>query len=132
MKLSPQRLDWLLALPLIAGITMIAETGNARETAVDIGPWAQGAALLILGVIISLGVAAMSAIDRRCSEEYVFQVMANAALVAFASTALINMIWAMAALAFNLPQTSGQNITGVLMISWVLGYYWFRWRGIAS
>lgn len=130
--MSIQRLDWFLVLPLLASLVMIAEFDTPRESIMAMTSWAKVSALVAATLLVSIAVAAASAIDRRCSEEYVFQIMANAALVAFAATMLINLGWVIGEKVFNLPELASDNIIGIITLAWVLSYYWFRVRGIAQ
>lgn len=111
---------------------MVAEIDSPREVLTDIGPWAKGAVLTAMALATSIVVAAASAIDRRCTEEYVFQIMANAALVALAATMLVHLGWIIAKKMIGLPELDSDNIIGITVIAWVVGYYWFRVRGIAQ
>ena len=131
MKMTVQRLDWLLVLPLAAAIAMLTEFDTARDTVIEMGPWLKAGVLGSLAVILSIAVAAGSAIDRRCTEDYLFQLMANAALVAIAATMLVNLAWVIGEKAFALPELASDNLLGVLILAWVVSYYWFRARGIA-
>jgi len=132
MKLPLQRLDWFLVLPLLAGLVMVAEIDPPGDTAVQLAPFVKGAALAVVALLVSLLVAAASAIDRRCTEEYAFQIMANAALVAVAATMLTHAGWIIAARFADLPALESDNVVGVMVIAWVASYYWFRLRGIAA
>lgn len=132
MKRSTRYLDWFLILPFLAGLAMVAEIDPVREAALPLGPWAKGALLTALALVVSLIVAGVSAVDRRCTEEYAFQMMANAALVAMAATMLVHAGWLIAAKAMSLAALESDNIVGIMVIGWVTAYYWFRQRGIAS
>lgn len=132
MKLPLHRLDWFLVLPLLAGIVMVAEINPPGDTALPLGPVVKGAVLAVVALLVSLLVAAASAIDRRCTEEYAFQIMANAALVAVAATMLTHGGWVIAGKFADLPALESDNIVGVMVIGWIASYYWFRLRGIAA
>ncbi|MBV7265411.1 hypothetical protein [Erythrobacter ani] len=125
------RLDWFFILPLFASATMIAEIDGPRESVTTITQFTQGAILVPATLVIAMAVAAGSAIDRRCSEEYMYQVLANSALVAVGTTMLVNLFWVIGMKAFDLPDMSAENMVGVTVLALVLSYYWFRWRGIA-
>ncbi|MBV7258718.1 hypothetical protein [Erythrobacter crassostreae] len=126
-----ERLDWFIALPLLASLVMIAEADAPREAVVALTPWAKGLILGGLGLLFNVAVAAASAIDRRCSEEYAFQIMANAALVGFAATMLVNLCWVIGEKVFGLPELASDNIIGILTFGWAISYYWFRFKGVA-
>lgn len=132
MRMSVQRLDWFFILPIFASIIMIAEIDPPRDPAIQWGEWVQGGVLVAATVVVSVLIAIGAAIDRRCSEEYTFQILANASLVAVASMALINLFWLIGVKAFDLPDMSSENMVGVTMLAMVLSYYWFRLKGIAQ
>ncbi|WP_298470991.1 hypothetical protein [uncultured Erythrobacter sp.] len=132
MRMTVQRLDWFVALPLLASVVMIVEIDPPRESILSIGPFVQGMIVIALSLVVCVSIAAASALDRRCSEEYVFQIMANAALVGFASTMLINLLWLIGVKVFGLPDLSSENMIGILTLCWALAYYWFRIKGIAQ
>lgn len=111
---------------------MIAEIDNPEPNAIELSSWVKGAALMVASAVGALVVAAASELDRRCSEEYVFQIMANAALVGLGATMLVNLGWVIGEKVLNLPEMASDNIIGVAVLSWVLAYYWFRLRGIAQ
>ncbi|MFU7526969.1 hypothetical protein [Qipengyuania sp. ASV99] len=125
-------LDWFLILPFISALVMVAEIDAPRAVLIEIGPWAKGAVLAAMALAASVIVAAASAIDRRCTEEYAFQIMANAALVALAATMLVHLGWIIAKKALGLPELDSDNIIGIMVIGWVTSYYWFRLRGITQ
>ena len=130
-RLTPRMVDWFILLPVAVSITMIGEIDPPRESVWHIGQLAQGGVVTILGLAITILVAACSAIDRRSSEEYLFQIVANAALVAIVSTSLLHLLWLIGIKTFDLPDLSGENMIGVMTLTWALAYYWFRRRGIA-
>ena len=130
MKLSPGKLDLLFILPAIVSIRMIADTPNKANAAFTLDPVMQGimlvAGTILIGFLILLG----SDLDRRFTEDYLFQMLANAALIAVGTTALINMFWLGAMQFYQLPELTAQNITGVMVLAFFLGYYLFRFRGV--
>ena len=131
MKPTIERLDWFLLVPAAAALLMITEIDAPREVSVQLDWLAKGAILAGLTVVASVLVAVASAIDRRCTEEYLFQVLANAALVSMAATMLVNLAWVIAKKALGLPELDSDNIVGILTLGWVISYYWFRLKGIA-
>ncbi|QIQ87366.1 hypothetical protein [Erythrobacter sp.] len=132
MRMPLRRLDWFLVLPLIAGLALVAEIDPPDDPAITLGPFIKGAVIALVALLVSLAVAAASAIDRRCTEEYAFQIMANAALVAVAATMLTHAGWIIAGKFVGLPALESDNVVGVMVIGWIASYYWFRLRGIAA
>ena len=132
MKMTIGRLDWFLVLPLAASALMIAEIDPPRESFITVAQWEQAAILVPITLVLSVMVAIASAIDRRCSEEYLYQIMANSALVGVASTMLVHLCWVIGIKMFDLPDLSAENMVGVSMLALILSYYWFRLTGIAQ
>ncbi|MEP0189504.1 MAG: hypothetical protein ABJP70_02490 [Erythrobacter sp.] len=132
MKMGINRLDWFLVLPLLASGTMIAEIDPPRESVLSISQWEQAGILVPITLIISLLVAIGAAIDRRCSEEYLFQIMANSALVGVASSMFVHLAWVIGVKVYDLPDMAAENMVGVTMFSLITAYYWFRFRGISQ
>ncbi|KUO57574.1 MAG: hypothetical protein APF78_09945 [Sphingomonadales bacterium BRH_c3] len=129
MKLSPRRLDAFLILPLGASLLMIGEAAKERAVTLNFTAWEQAAILGAGTLVLVFLVIRATAFDRRCSEDYIFQLMANAALVAMGCMALVNVIWMLAMKFYAIPQLTGQNITGIAILAWILAYYWYRLRG---
>ena len=132
MKMTIGRLDWFLVLPLAASALMIAEIDPPRESFITVAQWEQAAILVPITLVLSVMVAVASAIDRRCSKEYLYQIMANSALVGVASTMLVHLCWVIGIKMFDLPDLSAENMVGVSMLALILSYYWFRLKGIAQ
>lgn len=132
MKLTPGKLDVFLVLPLGAALLMIGEAAKEQAAVHSFTPWEQTAMLGAGTLILVLLVVKATAFDRRCSEEYIFQLMANAALVAMGCMALVNVIWLLAVKFFAIPELTSQNITGIAILAWILSYYWYRLRGVSQ
>lgn len=131
-KMTTRKLDIFLILPALAGLTMIADGPKTLHEVIALTPMIQ-TLLLIGGTIIAAVLAVFgSNLDRRCAEDYLFQILANAAHIAVIVTVLVNMFWLLAMLAFHLPHMTGQNLCGVLVLGWCFGYYWFRLRGVKA
>jgi len=131
MKMGINRLDWFLILPLGASAAMAAEIDPPRETVLAIAPWEQAAILVPMTLLVGVIIAILTALDRRCSEDYLFQIMANAALVGVAVSMVIHLIWLIGTKAYGLPDLSAENMVGVTTLAWIISYYWFRLKGIA-
>ncbi len=132
MKMGISRLDWFLVLPLFASAVMIAEIDPTRVSAISITQWEQAGILVPITLMVSLLVAIGAAIDRRCSEEYLFQIMASAALVGVATSMFVHMFWIIGIKIFALPDMAAENMVGVTTFAWIAAYYWFRFRGLSQ
>ena len=132
MKMGINRLDWFLVLPLCASVVMAAEIDPPRESVLAIAQWEQAAILVPLTLCVGVVIALLSALDRRCTEDYLFQIMANAALVGVAVSMFIHLIWVIGIKMYDLPDLSAENMVGVTTFAWIFSYYWFRFKGIAQ
>jgi len=111
---------------------MIAEIDPPRTSFITISQWEQAALVAPATLIIAIVIAIAAAIDRRCNEEYLFQILANAALVGVAASMIIHLFWVIGIKAFNWPDLAAENMVGVTTLAWISGYYWFRLRGISQ
>lgn len=132
MRISPGKLDVVLIVPLIATLMMVGDEPARESVTWGLSPFAQAAILGVATALLALFVAKATSFDRRCSEEYIFQVMANAALVALGTMALFNLFWLIAMKFYPIPELAGTNMVGITILAWILSYYWFRFRGMAQ
>ncbi len=132
VKMTTGKLDIFLILPVLASLMMISDVPDFAETAATLSPIARIAILVPAIVIIGLLAVMGSGLDRRCSEDYIFQLLANAALIGVIVTVMVNMAWGIAKLFYLLPDLSGENMTGITVMSWCAGYYWYRLKGLTS
>ena len=122
--------DWLFALLLLFGIGILAfnhpSTGDSLVSTVPLFP----RLLLLIGMVFFLALFATSgaALDRRRIDDYYFQLMANGAIIAVVTTLFTNVIWGLFDGVF--PALSGDELAGVLIGSWSLGYFFYRFRGL--
>ena len=130
MRISPGKLDMVLIVPLIATLMMVGDEPARESVALGLSPFAQAAILGSVTTLLALFVAKATSLDRRCSEEYVFQVMSNAALVALGTMALFNLFWLIAMKFYPIPELAGTNMVGIAILAWILSYYWYRLRGV--
>jgi hypothetical protein len=132
MRISPGKLDVVLIVPLIATLMMVGDEPARESVTWGLSPFAQAATLGVATALLALFVVKATSLDRRCSEEYIFQVMANAALVALGTMALFNLFWLIAMKFYPLPELAGTNMVGITILAWILSYYWYRFRGMAQ
>lgn len=122
--------DWLFVLLLLFGIGLLAlgdpGTSDSLGSPAPLFP----RLLLLIGIVFFLALFATfgAALDRRKLDDYYFQLMANGAIIAVVTTLFTNMIWGM--LDDLLPALSGDELAGVLIGSWSLGYFFYRFRGL--
>lgn len=126
------RLDILFIFGGIASMPMMADTPNKSEPLITFSSGPQVMILTLIGSLIASFIVFASAIDRKCTEDYLYQIISNASLVGVATALLINMVWLLGSSIWGLPELSGQNMAGITLFGFIIGYFWFRFRGIAS
>ncbi len=130
MQISASLLDKFLLLPLAASLMMMADKGKV-DAALTSGSATQvmllAAATLVVAILAVLG----TKIDRRCTEDYIYQILSNAALIAVVTAVMMNMAWGIVTVVdISMPRLTGQMMTGIVGFSWCTAYYWYRWRGV--
>ena len=132
MMMSPRKFDIVSILPLGASVMMIGQAPKAQSIAPAWSELVQAASLGGATLVLAFLVISTTALERRCSEEYVFQVMANAALVGLGTATLLTLIWLIAMKYYAIPELTGTNTLGIAILAWLLSYYWYRLRGLAQ
>ena len=132
MKLKPGHIDLIFILPTLAAISMMSDQSDFARTTIELSGWAQVIILVPATLLIAYLANIGAKIDRRCSEDYIMQLMAYAGLIAVITTIMVNMLWGLAALILELPDLTAENMAGVTAISWCIRYYWYRFPGIAA
>lgn len=96
-------------------------------------PLVTSAVAIGLTAIFGFLVTRICRIDREHSEEYTFQIITSAALVAVVTTMFITLVWTSDLLLTEWmgSPTPGQ-IIATLMASWSFGYLVYRTRGIVE
>lgn len=126
------KFDIFFIFPGLASLPMMADGPGLSEPLITLSPIPQVIILALLGSLIASFIVFASAIDRKCTEDYLYQIISNASLVGVATAMLINMFWLLATSIWGITELSGQNMAGVTLFGWIVGYYWFRFRGITS
>ncbi len=126
------KFDILFILAGVASLPMMADGPSKIEPLITLTPLPQGLILAFIGSLVASFVVFASAIDRKCTEDYLYQIISNASLVGIATALLINMFWLLASSIWGLHELSGQNMAGITLFGFIVGYYWFRFRGVAS
>lgn len=124
--------DWAFGLVLIVGIgLLVLELQDPREYVV--AQWsapAITATAIALTLMIALLATIIAALDRKKTDDYHFQIMANSAIIANVTTVFVNMAWSLAEP--QLGTMSVQIMIAILLIAWALGYFFYRWRGVGQ
>lgn len=120
----------LMGLIGIAGLTV--DSFDATKSAIIApNPWATAVAVVLLMVAVGFLVTKVAALDRRRTEEYSFQLISSAALVAVATTLFVSFVWSSDLLLSRWlgTPTTGQ-VMALLLGSWSIGYFTYRVRGV--
>lgn len=128
---STGRVDILFVIFLVLGIAMIAKTQTPVVTATTGGSLIQTTAAIVGTAIVTLLVIVGAKFDRRCAEDYAFQMMAHAAFVAIPTSLIVHAIWDLRVLnrAGFAPPTSS-DLIGVILVAWACAYAGYRIKGL--
>ena len=122
--------DWLFLFLLSASIVILVTGGLKDEPITFVPPplFPKLAALIGAMVILSAIAAVGAKLDRRHLDDYMFQMIANGAVIGIISTIFLKMIWEVGK--DVLPPITSDDLMAVLVGSWSLGYFFYRWRGL--
>ncbi|WP_164116730.1 hypothetical protein [Sphingorhabdus sp. Alg239-R122] len=133
-RYTTTKLDILFAFLAPVSIFLFAD-GPPKNAEIPpvFGQYVMAAIGIGATLLFSLIATKAADLDRRCAEEYAFQMLANAAVIAVITTMFTHVIWDMSVLNdMGLPKPSSGQIIGVLVLSWAAGYAIYRIRGIKS
>lgn len=134
MKISIRLAAISFAVLGTAGLTMIfKEPSNSQLVIDNWNPWLETVAAVILTTIIAAYAVWGAKMDRKCAEDYIFQLITNAAVIAVFTTLTSHAIWNFSL--FNeagLPKPTSGDMVGVMLLSWAMGYGFYRIRGLNS
>jgi hypothetical protein len=99
-----------------------ASTDHLRDIAV----------LLALPLILAVLLASSSKADRRCSDDYGYQLLAAGAMVGMFTMMIVSVVWSLDFLSdeIGIRGMRGQDQMAVGMIGWGVAYFTFRIRGL--
>ncbi len=122
---------------LMATFAVLGLFGDSFDTTPLIpnapNPVLTGIASAALMVLIALVVTKVAALDRKRSEEYTFQLMANGAVVSVMTTLFVTLVWSSEFLLGRwLGAPSHSQILACLLGSWAIGYFAYRTRGLQA
>jgi ABC-type tungstate transport system substrate-binding protein len=95
----------------------------------DVDSMIFGGALLTLTVLVAFAMQRIADLDRRCSEDYRFQLMAQSALVAVFTTFVVYAAFDDFLLGYWLGVLSGRNVVGIMLGAWAFAYFVYRVKG---
>ena len=88
--------------------------------------------LLVLPLILAVILAFISRADRRCSDDYSYQLLAAGAMVGMFTMMIASVVWSLDFLSdeIGVRGMRGQDQMAVGMIGWGVAYFTFRIRGL--
>lgn len=118
----------------LAGTIILVHGSYLPELALapSIEPATDIALLLAVPAILAVILAIGSSADRRCADDYAYQLLATGAMVGMFAIIGANAIWAIDALrdAIGIRDLRGPDMMAIGMIGWFFGYLTFRVRGL--
>ncbi len=132
MRISTRFADTSFAVLALAGSYLIFKEPQSAALAIDSwNPWLELGCAFILTIIMASYAVWGARLDRRCAEDYVFQLITNAALIAVITSLMSHAIWDMSFLnERGLPKPTSGDMIGVMILSWAMGYTFYRLRGL--
>ncbi len=126
------RPDWLFGVLLVVSVILLVLGGLKAEASQFVPPPLFPKLALLVGAMVLLSAMATvgAGIDRRRLDDYMFQMVANGAVIGIVTTLFVNMIWNIGS--GILPPITGDDLIAVMIGSWSLGYFFYRWRGLNS
>lgn len=124
--------DWAFAFILVLGLVLIfLEAGDSPEVvSASWTAFAVAAAAIGLNISIVLLATMMSALDRRHTDDYHFQILSNAAVTAIIAAIFVNLVWSVVHPV--LGSMSVELFIAIILFCWGLAYFFYRWRGLAA
>ena len=96
-------------------------------------PLLSGLAAVTMILIVGLIITKIAALDRKGSEEYTFQLLANGAVVSVMTTMFVTLLWTSDLLLSPwLGEPSSSHVIAMLLGSWSVGYFTYRIRGVGE
>jgi hypothetical protein len=88
--------------------------------------------LLTVPAVLGILFAVLSRADRRCADDFAFQLLASGALVGMLTMFLFHTFWALDFLpdALGIRGLRGQDMLAAGLLGWACGYFTFRLRGL--
>lgn len=124
--------DLLFLFLLTASVVLLVLSGLKNDVRPFVPPPLFPKLALVIGAMVTLSaIATLGAkLDRRHLDDYMFQMVANGAVIGIVTTLFVNMLWEIGA--DILPPITNDDLIAVMLGSWSLGYFFYRWRGLNS
>jgi hypothetical protein len=125
---------FLMLAMLSLGILILVKGSLAPELSIEASANAVRDIAFLLAAPAVLGIlfAILSRADRRCADDFAFQLLASGAMVGMLTMILFNAFWALDFLpdAFGVRGLRGQDMLAAGLLGWAFGYFTFRLRGL--
>ena len=129
---SPRLLDVAFALIGVACVIIFAVDIPAAESGMPAPLW-QGAMLVGGAIAIAFLVCKLSAIDRRCSDDYVYQTLALSAVTGMVTMLIGHALWDFEFLLGQfLPEPQSGDMVLLGLAGWAFGYLYYRMKGTVA
>lgn len=122
--------DWIFLFLLAASVFLLVLSGTKTEVRSFVPPPLLPKLALLIGAMIAMSAIATfgAKLDRKHLDDYMFQMVANGAVIGIVTTLFVNMLWQIAS--DILPPITNDDLIAVMIGSWSLGYFFYRWRGL--
>ena len=124
--------DWRFVFLLAASIAILVIGGLKAEASQFVPPPLFPKLVLLIGAMVTLSaIATLGAkLDRKHLDDYLFQMITNGAVIGIITTIFVNMACEIGK--DFMPPINSDDLMAVMVGSWSLGYFFYRWRGLNS
>jgi drug/metabolite transporter (DMT)-like permease len=124
--------DWIFAFMLTASVVLLVLSGLKTDVRPLVPSPLFPKLALLIGATVALSIMATlgAKLDRKHLDDYMFQMVANGAVIGIVTTLFVNMLWEIGS--DILPPLTSDDLIAVMIGSWSLGYFFYRWRGLNS
>ena len=126
--------NFVAVVMLVVGTIILVNGSLLPETAIQAStnPARDIAVLLAVSLVMAVLLALGSQADRRCADDYAYQLLATGAMIGMLTTIGANIFWALDFLpdAIGIRSMRGQDQMAIGMIGWGVAYFTFRIRGL--
>jgi hypothetical protein len=123
----------IAAVMLLAGIAILVNGSVLSELAIrqSTSSVRDIALLLAIPAVVAVVFGVGTSADRRCADDYAYQLLATSAMVGMFTMIGVSALWALDFLAdaIAIRGLRGQDTMAIGMVGWGVGYFAFRIRG---
>lgn len=133
-RTSIRTLDLSFAILALTGSFAILSGPDAPFAAESVAaPLVVGIVAIAGTVVLTVLASVAAAFDRRSTEDYAHQLIANAAVIGLLASFAMGLIWNTGILTrAGVPPPSVDQFCGVMMLAWACGYSVYRVRGFTA